>query len=505
MKKTAVKNIEIQYDENQGAQIDYIKKIISNNYSLFLMVLGEDRIINLVAEDEEKILDFDEIFYIFANKLFNAENVKKFIDDTGLSNFYIEYLVRKLSCNEVLFTQPTPDIDDDILYALIAYKYFEKNGTFDDFVNYLKTREGIDKILKWLQTETRFQVYNYLLENIVDFLKQNDFEFLENISVIVLKMLKRWGDVFIKSKTEEKQELPSITSQEFNDLFCEFLQSINAPDSWQLMFDDLKEKGKIIYEKQIGDVDHSKCYRDSDGVLKMLITTDGTIRCFYRLAHEFAHYVSMLNGKLKFAQLSIIEFPSIFFEKLTAKFLENKGYQNSVIDAITIERVQNNFEIYMELFPLFDDITSFVNKGPILKADKVKLLENQLAIIPELKEKLNELYKETGETIIESSFFEVPKIDIENRVDKECDFFIEKFIQKGLSIIDGYQYLLGTYLADEVLKKYSDNSTIILKMIQITNELQNTDLRNILIDFDLQESFCQFDLSSEGITKTKKI
>lgn len=79
-----------------------------------------------------------------------------------------------------------------------------------------------------------------------------------------------------------------------------------------------------------------------------------------------------------------------------------------------------------------------------------------------------------------------PQIDIPKDVDEECDSLTDCFIQNGLLVIDGYQYLLDSYLAEEVLKKAADDTSVIPKMINVTDNLGTMNLKDILTEFSIQ-------------------
>lgn len=506
MLKTTIKDIEIQYDNSQLSKIDYIKNVIKNNYNLFLSILGSWRIISLISTDREDVVylsNFDDFFYSISDKIFNDENTKKALSDVEiLPAFYIESLVRKDAGNQMSLVQPNPDVDDEMFYSLIAYKYYEANGTFNDFVEYLKKKDNLDTILNWLRTNTRFQAYNYLLETTINFLKENDFDFLEQIGDITDRMLNQTLESIKQKQNKEKIELPQVSMQEFDNLFYQFLQYINAPESWKIMYEELKSSSRLTFENMVDGIDNSMCYKDDNDVLRVLVSTDGTIKSFCSFVHEFSHYVSMQDD-VKFSQFSIREFPSIFFENLSAKFLKSKGYSNNVIDRVINDRQENNVSIYMELSSLFTDVLRFVNHGPISKNDKVQFWENQFKSIIEVRKNIAKMCADAGQPItdIDPSFYEMPNIDIESEIDKECDSLIDSFIKNGLSIINGYQYLLDTFLATEVLKKSSTDSTIIPKMIQTTNELSNMNLQSILTTFDLQNIFSQSEISNKSRVK----
>lgn len=488
MKKTTIRDIEIQYNDEQANKIDFIINTISKNYGLFLDVLETSRIISLVPTDEKNALyieNFDEAFYSIIDKCFNNDTVKQgFNAPNIMSALYVEILLRKLKIKSKVLIRSNSNISDETLDSLIAYKYFEKNGSFSEFVEYLKTRNESDLIFNWLKNEFRWDTYNYLLEITVNYLKEYDFDFLENISDINTMMMNQTVNNIVMQESEQEVELPTITIEELDNLFNEFLKYINAPIKWKQLYDELKNSGRISFEKQTNGLDASNCYRDDNGALRISISTDGTIKCFISLVHEFMHYVSKVVSTL-----SISEFPSIFFEKVSAQFLKDKGYKEDIVNKIVAFRNKNNMDIYTEASPLFNDITAFIKGGPIKRERKIKYWENHFRIIQETKEKLAKMLEENGETV-DSDILKQPNIDIPTEVDKDCDILIESFIQNGLLVllvIDGYQYLLDTFLADEVLKQTTTDPTVISKMIKTTEELGNMNLQSVLDLFNMQD------------------
>ena len=488
MKKTTIRDIEIQYNDEQANKIDYIINTISKNYGLFLDVLETSRIISLVPTDEKNTLyieNFDEAFYSIIDKCFNNDTVKQeFNAPNIMSALYVEILLRKLKIKSKVLIQSNSNLSDEMLDSLIAYKYYEKNGSFLEFVEYLKTRNESDLIFNWLKNEFRWDTYNYLLEITVNYLKEYDFDFLENISDINTMMMNQTVNNIVMQESEQEVELPTITIEELDNLFNEFLKYINAPIKWKQLYDELKNSGRISFEKQTDGLDASNCYRDDNGALRISISTDGTIKCFISLVHEFMHYVSKVVSTL-----SISEFPSIFFEKVSAQFLKDKGYKEDIVNKIVAFRNKNNMDIYTEASPLFNDITAFIKDGPIKRERKIKYWENHFRIIQETKEKLAKMLEENGETV-DSDILKQPNIDIPTEVDKDCDILIESFIQNGLLVllvIDGYQYLLDTFLADEVLKQTTTDPTVISKMIKTTEELGNMNLQSVLDLFNMQD------------------
>lgn len=481
-----IKDIEIRYDDNQ--EIDYIKNVINNNYNLFLSLLGESKVISLIPTNDDEVVyisDFDKTFYDVVNQTFNNEENKTLLENPDLlPAFYVETLIRKNANNPMSLVQPNPNVSDEMLYSLIAYIYFTKTSTFDDFVNYLKDKKEIDKILNWLQSETRFDAYNYLLEITTNYLKSIDFTFIENISSVTNMMLNQFMQNILARQSEKEINLPPLTLDDLDNLFSEFLKYIDAPANWKQMYENLKTTNRILFEKQENNEDVSRCYRDENNILKILLSTDDTIKSFCTFVHEFVHYITMYDD-LNLAQFSISEFPSIFFEKISSQFLKDKGYNGDIIDKVVIDRNSNNIDLYMGLSSLFNDLTFYINNGSISREKKVLFWENNFKAIQDTKKNIAKIIEESGE-IIDLSFLEEPKINISKEVDDECDYLIQNFLDKGLLIVNGYQYLLDTYLAEEILIKLNRDSSIIPRMINITDNLGNMDLKGILTEFNIQ-------------------
>lgn len=504
MYKIMVNDIEIQYDNNQKNEIENVKKYISNNYDLILVLLGSLRTISLVPTTDnnvEYISDLDKKFYDAVQKIFDAGEDKKILDNKDvLPAFYIEYLIRKSKDNEMSLVQPNQEVSDELLNDLIAYTYFSRTATFDDFVNYLKYRENENNIFDWLKEESRFDAYNYLLEVTVEYLKQNDFYFLNTISSITSMMLSQTINNIIEAENEIERELPTLTKKGIDDLFYQFLDYINAPRNWRQEYNELKSSGRLHFEKQKNDIDTSKCYIDDNGELNILLSLDGTIKSFCVFVHEFVHYITMKNS-VTLAQFSISEFPSIFFENIAAFFLINIGYSEDVISKVVKDRNTNNDDIYVCLTPLFNDICKYINCGPILRENKVKFYENNFKAIQEAKEKIAKIIEEDGQEV-DLSFLAPPTIDINKETDKECDDLIDCFIKNGLLVINGYQYLLDTYLVQQVLKTLEKDSTVIGKMVNITNNLGNIRLVDVLNIFEMNNLFQD---SQESCGKVKMV
>ncbi|MBR4230604.1 MAG: hypothetical protein IKR74_00375 [Bacilli bacterium] len=480
--KIQIKDIELVFSENQQQFLDKIKMTIQNNYELILSCLGENKTID-ISKDES---NFNDTFYYIVKEVFNNDNNKQaFSDKDFLSALHVEALIRRKKFFNTTIVEQNPNMSDELLSSLIAYKYFESNGTFDDFVEYLKDRNNEEKIFQWLQDVSRWDTYNYLLNITSNFLKTDDNEFFKQMNYITSIWFGRVIDN-IQYKDDSNKEYQKISEKEFDTLFYEFLNYINAPVEWIKIYNELKVKGLIIIEKE-KEYDNSMCFLDNDGIFKILIGNGDNLRGFCNFVHEFIHYVSRQKG-LSIEKMAVSEFPSIFFEKISAEFLEEKGYSNQIVNQIINDRESNNYSLITSMQPLFSDLIRYINYGEINKSDKMSFYKNLIESINRTRKKLLKIITDAGEQVEDLSAFEEIKVDIEKDVDDECDLMIDSFIKEGLLVINGYQYLLDSYLVEQVLNRRNNDNTIIEKMINVTDNLGTTSVKDILTLFGIENA-----------------
>ena len=491
--KIQIKDIELVFSENQQQFLDKIKMTIQNNYELILSCLGENKTID-ISKDES---NFNDTFYYIVKEVFNNDNNKQaFNDKDFLSALHVEALIRRKKFFNTTIVEQNPNMSDELLSSLIAYKYFEVNGTFDDFVEYLKERNNEEKIFQWLQSASRWDTYNYLLSITSNFLKTDDEEFFKQMNYITSIWFNRVIDN-IQFSDDSNKDYQKISEKEFDTLFYEFLNYINAPVEWISIYNKLKEKGLIIIEKG-NEPDNSMCFLDNDGITKILIGNGDNLRGFCNFVHEFIHYVSRQKG-LSIEKMAVSEFPSIFFEKISAEFLEEKGYSSEIVNQIINDRDSNNYSLITSMQPLFIDLIRYINYGEINKNVKMSFYKNQIESINRTRKKLLKIITDAGEQIKDPSAFKEIKVDIEKDVDEDCDSMIDSFIKEGLLVINGYQYLLDSYLVEQVLNKRNNDNTIVEKMINVTNNLGMISVKDILSLFGIENA-----LQEEAVKKLTK-
>ena len=284
---------------------------------------------------------------------------------------------------------------------------------------------------------------------------------------------------------ESDYDLPKISLENLEKIFLDFLNSIKAPEQWKNLYTKLKNENKILFEKSIDGLERSRVFKDVDGIRKIRVTTDGTIKCFVSFVHEFVHYVSLQGDMPPF---SLFEFPSIYFERVAANYLVKIGYDENIIKQVIRDRNQNNLDIYSSLFDLLMDIYEYNKKGPITQEDKIEPFKKSMEIIQETRKKLAKFCKEAGEPIELLEFLDMPNYNYEELVNKACDANITRFIKNGLLILNGYQYLTDSYLANSILEKEEDDNNL-NKMIFITEHLEDFNIEKTIHYFGIDNTF----------------
>ncbi len=476
-------DINIQYDA-AITDIDRIAKIIQLNQYLFTNYKGKTLCIGvpvLSNKDAIYIANFDKFFEDSLKKVLQYKDIIRILDDTELLPALYTHLLVEINQNKeanVMFEQ---HISNDIFWLALACKFFDYKTNFNELANFLKYHKEEKLILNWLKETQRFNTYNYLLKTATNYLQENDFSFFENLNEIISKMNEENINFALSLSNEANTDFPKMSLNELEKLFYGFLNDIKAPKSWKNLYNKLKRKKKILIEKDKNGVDQSQVFIDSDGIRKIKITYDGTIKSFISLVHEFAHFISLLGDEPPF---SLLEFNSIYFERVAAQYLINIGYDENIVKQVIRNRKQNNFEIYSSISGILLDISRYNKNGPITREDKIKPLEETMQAIYEIRKQIAEI---TKESIKDEEFLIMPNCNWQEMVDQECDRCILNFTKNGMLVLNGYQYLIDSYLVDELFEKQDEYT--LEKMIFVTENLAKFNIDKIIKMFDIDKSF----------------
>lgn len=489
MASIQVGKIKLLYDESV-ADIKRIAEIINLNQYLFIDYNG--KVISLVPPTSSEndnviyITDFDQFFdNLLKAFLQDANFTSALADPAVLPAVYIKLLVRKIAQDKDVFVMADNDISPDMLWFFAACKYFDTKTNFSELSSFLKYRNNSECIFEWLKETQRFNAYNYLLEAISNYLKEYDLSFFDNIGDIIFKMSEESMMLSYSLRKESDYDLPPMSPEAFEQTFFCFLDSIRAPEQWKNMYIKLKSEKGILFEESTDGLDHSEVFKAEDGTKKIRVTTDETIKRFASFVHEFMHYVALRGDTIPF---SVFEFPPIYYERMAANYLISIGYDENIIKQVMRDRNQNNFDIYASIFNLLLDISMYNKNGSITKEQKIAPFKKSMEIIYETRKQLAKIAEEAGEEPIEVGSLDVLNANLEEAADKDCDASIEQFIKTGPFLLNGYQYLIDSYLADSVLEKQADE-TLLDKMVFVTEHLADFTIEKLMNYLGIDNAF----------------
>ena len=439
--ETFIGDIKIYFSEDQRVVLDELKDIIQNNYELIHKFLGSKKKINLLDDES----NFNDTFYYIVSSIYNNKRATRLLNDNDfLSEVYVGSLIRKSPILAGSLKEANDIMSDEFLSNVIAYKYFESNGTFNEFVEYLKTRNREEELFEYFKDNNRWYVFNKLLKEFVEYLKDDD-NYYEQNNKIVMDYVK---DSVLNEKTEIDNNYPKITDEEFDILFYDFMNYINAPDEWKNIYNHLKDKNLIIKDKSRGT---TECFLDNDGIIKISLENGDNLKGFYDFIHEFIHYVSVSKKGKFLSKISTAELPSIFFQMILVDYFKEKNFSSNLIYKFEKERDNSNKEMCINLFPILVLLNKYMSFG---KANKDDVISFQKL----LSKDNDESFEEKANTL--------------------CDLCTNLLLSNDLT--SAYQYLVGSYLAKTIYDKKTNDNSVVKKMIDITNNLYKLDTNDIL-------------------------
>lgn len=449
--------------------------------------------------------DFDLVFETRLKMLLDNSEVQKTLEmPETLPSIYSQLLIKELQKRNETNIQLNTNIPENMLWFLLACKYYNSETQFTDFTDltalteFMKYRANKEELLGWLKETQRFETYNYLLQVASDWLKEYDLSFYNHLGDVTLTSTSKVLNNAISE--EQLYQLEGMSPSEAEVAFLDFLDKIHAPEEWKKTYYDLKSKNDIIYEAQIDDIDNSASFLDdADGRLKIRVTNNNTVETFIRLVHEFMHHISKISTDNEIP-FSLREFPSLYYERVAAIYLISIGYDENIIKAVIEDRNQNNVKLYKSLIGIMVDITRYNNKGPITIEEKIEFIKKLDEEVKKETRTLISTFKEAGIGTTELEYLVAQQINYEEKVKNDCDARILEFARDGLLVLNGYQYLTDSCLADKLIEK-SDSETP-EKMIYVTEHLADFTIDTVTQYLDITDALQK---PNQNIQKCNKL
>lgn len=472
MKKQVLNGLTIIYDISEEEKINEISDFIQNHRFIFDdFDNGNNNVIININEFKDLINQIIKAFTIDKGFKTTIES------EEFLPSMYLSYLIlTKGRANNSLIQLPS-NITIELVLFLLSFKYYNYDIHKIRQALLSSSNHEYNEMIGQLKNEQRIDTYNYYLKCASGFLEEYDASMLDNLELIIEKLTQKYTDYksCFNSNNKKLDNLKELSSDEFDRLFIDFLGYINAPKKWFEFYIQMRNNNLISFEYS-KEIDNGECYFDEiDNNLKIKLVSDGTIRTFVTFTHEFIHYVSQSQNDD--INISLLEFPSIYYENIASEFLKNNGYDAGIIDETINMRNMNSFGLFVSQILQLIDILKFKKNGPISLDKRIEFYKNWIKSVNEFKINMVEVFRSSGQEVPDYFLTLEERNPVEITYD-EIDAKINSLIESGLLILNGYQYLVGNLLASNILdkvdKKYSNNI-----MIDVTNQLGNHSINSI--------------------------
>lgn len=484
-KAQLLKGLTILYNELELEKLNIIASFIKKYSFMFTDFENENN------NKTININEFDHLVETIVRQFTKDNSIKQTLESEDfLPSMYLSYIViKKRKTNDTLIKLPSNMTIELILFSL-SIKYYNYNISKICQALFSNTSNEYNEMIYQLKKDQRINIYNYYLKCTSNFLEEYDSSMLDNLEFLIEKLTQKDFEYIksISSQNSKLNTLKRLTYDEFDKLFKQFLVYINAPIEWLDFYEHLKSNNLIKFDYS-SNTENGECYFDNDKqIWKINLISDGTIRTFVIFVHEFIHYVS--HNKNPNINFSLLELPSIYFENIATEFLKDNSYDKEIINEVLNVRKTNNFNLYESIILQFKDILEYKKYGSFSIEKRIEFYRNQIKSMNDFKINITKILKNNGRHDIPDFLLTIEKRDPVDIANEEIDTKIEALAQSGLLILNGYQYLIGSLLAFNILdttnRKFGNKT-----MINITNQLGNHSISSIIQLFGIDLSYKQ--------------
>ena len=342
--------------------------------------------------------------------------------------------------------------------------------------------EAKEQAFYWFQEKYRFPLLDYMIQNQLEVLKKyylhgSQEEILQELSEMISTTLV--ATTWQTEELKEKEIVYPLSKNQAKYLVEEFLQEIDPTLTWLNEFYTLEKSNRIIDNITDSRLDRKHKHLTSwhlfhAGEKEWCIYAPwrNTLEDSISLVHEFCHYITCKDEIASNTTVfPLSEFSSLFFETLMCEFLKKKAYPRTEVDKYINNRV-------LEVTEYGLDIEAYL--------EYVKLKEEGKKITPELKmaltKNLEQEYREYDSTFSFTEHYQKP---LEKIIEEDVDEDIEGLLLMPDILLESYPYIIGKIYSDIMLSREQKDSTVIPKMISITERICNMSKEEVLKELGL--------------------
>lgn len=342
-------------------------------------------------------------------------------------------------------------------------------------------------LYKYLREKERYNLLNSLILKIYKTMVEdnsfNDLFVLYNFELFNCIITKEVTSIIPKNNLVNI-EFTKLSNLEINNIIEDFLTKIDPTLKWLDIYRNAKDNGTIIEIDKLSDSDREK-YKKIFGNLKngcvtynnvpyVLLENSNTLKYIYSFVHEFSHYIIMSYRKSENISRFLGEFPSIFYERYFAYYINDKGFSKEEIDYLVKQRNKRTLNNYFDIVGVLRYIRILLDGKKITEEDEIINFDGDI----------NSLSLEYLE-MLKKNYTDIDITDSKTIVNKICDRTRWMLIKYPYAFNELYPYITGSYLADQTLKKVRSDESFLENMKYITENLSTIEPSNIFNELGL--------------------
>ena len=227
MQKIQVLNgLSISY--NEGLEQEKLDKVV-NFIKKYTFIFNEYE--NNNHDETIDINEFNSFIEDFVKQIVQDNNTRNVIESKDfLPTFYLTYLILKNGMAGNTIIQIPNNVTIELVLFFLSIKYYNYDISKISATLLSDNSYEYDQIIKEIKSTQRINTYNYCLSCVATFLEEYDETMLDNLSDIINKIISNATSYFNAAISDSKLNgLKQLTNEEFDKLFIDFLDYINAP------------------------------------------------------------------------------------------------------------------------------------------------------------------------------------------------------------------------------------------------------------------------------------
>ena len=369
-----------------------------------------------------------------------------------------------------------------LMYHKCSDKFKNKdiNPVYQEILNRFNKEENKTLVLSeraekklyiWLKNKVGYDFLNDLIQQAVNYITGNysnkhSYFVLDNLPVIKNIIDLQINDSLL-DMNKEMSSVSLIDKYKTEELFVGFLKKIDTSLEWLNIYYDARNNGNIVYLNDLTEEDEKKALHKFgldkfegpngcvhiNGEQYIWLTRENTTEDFSSLVHEFMHYIVDLKNNPREIPHILVEFPSIFYELYSHKFLLEQGFAETELNLLKARRMNDSLYGASNVVDIFNIIKLYLINGRITER---MLIERN----PSSKKLKNE-------NLISHEF----KL-------KEWEIVVEKLINMLDYVYFWYPYIICTYFSNRALENTDDY--LLIKMKYITENFSSLNVYDAL-------------------------